>query len=49
MKHCAIIPSANLTFRFVSNVDGTDIAEATRDLDAEEDALYRLVKDLYHS
>jgi glucose-6-phosphate isomerase len=25
-----------MTFRFVSNVDGTDIAEATRDLDAEE-------------
>lgn len=26
----------NLTFRFVSNVDGTDFAEATRDLAAEE-------------
>jgi glucose-6-phosphate isomerase len=26
----------DLTFRFVSNVDGTDIVEATRDLDAEE-------------
>jgi glucose-6-phosphate isomerase len=26
----------DLTFRFVSNVDGTDISEATRDLDAEE-------------
>ncbi|WP_420240050.1 glucose-6-phosphate isomerase [Telmatobacter bradus] len=26
----------DLTFRFVSNVDGTDINEATRDLDAEE-------------
>jgi glucose-6-phosphate isomerase len=26
----------NLNFRFVSNVDGTDIAEATRDLNAEE-------------
>jgi len=26
----------NLTFRFVSNVDGTDFAEATRDLQAEE-------------
>ena len=25
-----------MTFRFVSNVDGTDFAEATRDLDAEE-------------
>jgi glucose-6-phosphate isomerase len=26
----------DLTFRFVSNVDGTDFAEATRDLDASE-------------
>jgi glucose-6-phosphate isomerase len=26
----------SLTFRFVSNVDGTDLAEATRDLDAAE-------------
>jgi len=26
----------DLTFRFVSNVDGTDFAEATRDLDAAE-------------
>jgi glucose-6-phosphate isomerase len=26
----------NLTFRFVSNVDGTDLAEATRDLDPTE-------------
>ena len=26
----------NLTFRFVSNVDGTDFAEATQDLDPEE-------------
>jgi len=26
----------DMTFRFVSNVDGTDLAEATRDLNAEE-------------
>ncbi len=26
----------DLTFRFVSNIDGTDLAEATRDLDAAE-------------
>lgn len=26
----------DLTFRFVSNIDGTDFAEATRDLDAED-------------
>ena len=25
-----------LTFRFISNVDGTDFAEAVRDLDASE-------------
>jgi len=28
--------SRNMTFRFVSNVDGTDFVEATRDLDAAE-------------
>jgi len=33
LKHYA---SRELTFRFVSNVDGTDFAEATRDLDPEE-------------
>ncbi len=26
----------DMTFRFVSNIDGTDVVEATRDLDAEE-------------
>jgi hypothetical protein len=26
----------DMTFRFISNVDGTDFAEATRDLAAEE-------------
>ena len=33
LKHYA---SRDLTFRFVSNVDGTDFAEATRDLNPEE-------------
>jgi glucose-6-phosphate isomerase len=33
LKHYS---ARHLTFRFVSNVDGTDFAEATRDLDAEE-------------
>lgn len=28
--------SKNMTFRFISNVDGTDFVEATRDLDAAE-------------
>jgi glucose-6-phosphate isomerase len=30
LRHCS---SREMTFRFVSNVDGTDFAEATRDLD----------------
>lgn len=33
LRHYA---TRDLTFRFVSNVDGTDFAEATRDLDPEE-------------
>jgi glucose-6-phosphate isomerase len=33
LRHCS---ARDLTFRFVSNVDSTDLAEATRDLDAEE-------------
>jgi glucose-6-phosphate isomerase len=33
LRHYA---TRDLTFRFVSNVDGTDFAEATHDLDAEE-------------
>jgi glucose-6-phosphate isomerase len=33
LRHYA---TRDLTFRFVSNVDGTDFAEATRDLDAAE-------------
>ena len=37
----------DLTFRFVSNVDGTDFAEATRDLDADGDAVHHLVEDLH--
>jgi glucose-6-phosphate isomerase len=38
MAHEALRAHADrrLTFRFVSNVDGTDFAEATRDLDPEE-------------
>jgi glucose-6-phosphate isomerase len=33
LRHCS---QRNLTFRFVSNIDGTDFAEATHDLKAEE-------------
>jgi glucose-6-phosphate isomerase len=33
---CATTAERDLTFRFVSNVDGTDFAEATRDLDPDE-------------
>ena len=32
-RRCGTSPTVRMTFRFVSNVDGTDIAEATRDLD----------------
>ena len=38
-----------MTFRFVSNVDGTDFAEAVRDLDAGGDAVHRLLQDLHHA
>ena len=37
----------DLTFRFVSNVDSTDFAEATRDLDPGRDAVHRLVQDVH--
>ena len=37
----------DLTFRFVSNVDGTDFAEATRDLDPARDAVHHLVEDVH--
>ncbi len=37
----------NLTFRFVSNVDGTDLAEAIRDLDAGRNAVHHLVQDVH--
>jgi glucose-6-phosphate isomerase len=33
LRHCS---RRDMTFRFVSNVDGTDFAEATHDLNAEE-------------
>ena len=36
-----------MTFRFVSNVDGTDFAEATRDLDPEETLFVDLLEDLH--
>ena len=38
----------DMTFRFVSNVDGTDFAEAVHDLDADGDAVHHFVEDLYH-
>ena len=37
------------TFRFVSNVDSTDIVEATRDLDPARDAVHRLLQDVHHA
>ena len=36
-----------MTFRFVSNVDGTDFAEAVQDLDAGGDALHRFVENFH--
>ncbi len=38
----------DMTFRFVSNVDGTDFAEATRDLDPAETLFIDLLQDLHH-
>jgi glucose-6-phosphate isomerase len=35
-----------LTFRFVSNVDGIDFVEATRDLDPCGDTIHRFLQDL---
>ena len=37
----------DLTFRFVSNVDGTDFAEATRDLDPAETLFIVVVQDVH--
>ncbi len=39
----------NLTVRFVSNVDGTDFVEATRDLDAGRDPVHHLIEDFHHA
>ena len=36
MKRWKHYSERTMTFRFVSNVDGTDFAEAVRDLQAEE-------------
>ena len=38
-----------LTFRFVSNVDGTDFTEATRGPVARADSVHRGVEDVYHA
>ncbi len=48
-RRCATSADRELTFRFVSNVDGTDFAEATRDLDPDADALRDLLEDLHHA
>ena len=39
----------DITFRFVSNVDGTDFAEAVRDLNPEETLFLGCVEDLYYA
>ncbi len=45
LRHYA---TRELACRFVSNVDGTDLAEATRDLDPARHALHRRLQDLHH-
>ena len=39
----------DMSFRFVSNVDGTDFYEATCDARPGGDALHRLLQDLHHA
>ena len=39
----------DMTFRFVSNVDGADFVDATRDLNAEETLFIICLKDLHHA
>ena len=41
--------SASMTFRFVSNVDGTDFAEAVQRSRSRGDAVHRLLQDLHHA
>ena len=38
-----------MTFRFVSNVDGIDFVEATRDLDPGGNPLHRIVEDIHNA
>ena len=37
----------SMTVRFVSNIDGTDLMEATADLDRGRDTIHRIVKNIY--
>jgi hypothetical protein len=39
----------SLTFRFVSNIDPTDLAEATHDLGPGQDAVHRLLQDVHNA
>ncbi len=39
----------DMTFRFVSNVDGTDFAEAVRDLERRRDAVHHFLQNLHHA
>ena len=39
----------DMTFRFVSNVDGTDFAEAVQDLQARRNPVHHFVEDLHHA
>ncbi len=46
-RPCATSAGATSTFRFVSNVDGADICEATHDLDPEETLFIVVVEDVH--
>ena len=48
-RAAALQPTATSPCRFVSNVDGTDFAEATRDLDPAETLFIVCVEDLHHA
>ena len=51
MAYLALRPFSerSMTFRFVSNVDGADFTEATRDLDRRRDAVRHRLEDVHHA
>ena len=49
MRRCAHYSQRDITFRFVSNVDGTDFVEADARSRSCRDAVHRLFQDLHHA